>query len=154
MQTDEILCYFHIQMNRINPEVDIIKDLLKAVLVARPESTFVQSLLHQYEERGGLSKKQLQGLYDKALKIETIPANKLATLEAMILKKPTRYKSILPPPEPLYKKNEEVARLLNAILTKYPQHKRVLFLKSKYDNNEVLSATEITELQKFSKLLP
>jgi hypothetical protein len=140
-------------MNRINPEVDIIKDVLKAVLAARPDSTFIQSLLYQYEERGGLSKKQLQGLYDKALKIETIPVNKLATLEAMILKKPTRYKSALPATEPLYKKSEEAGQLLDAILGKYPQHKRVLFLKSKYDNNETLSATEMTELQKFSKLL-
>jgi hypothetical protein len=140
-------------MNRIKPEVDVIKDLLKAVLAAKPESTFIQSLLYQYEERGGLSKKQLQGLYDKALKIEAIPVNKLATLEAMILKKPTRYKSTLPPPEPLYKKDEEVAQVLGAILAKYPQHKRVLFLKSKYDNNEILSAAEITELQKFNKML-
>jgi hypothetical protein len=140
-------------MNRIKPEVDVIKDLLKAVLAARPDSTFIQSLLHQYEERGGLSKKQLQGLYDKALKIEAIPVNKLATLEAVILKKPTRYKSTLPASEPLYKKNEEAGQLLEAILAKYPQHKRVLFLKSKYDNNETLAATEITELQKFSKLL-
>ena len=140
-------------MNRIKPEVDVIKDLLKAVLAAKPESTFIQSLLYQYEERGGLSKKQLQGLYDKALKIETIPVNKLATLEAMILKKPTRYKSALPPPEPLYKKDEEVAQMLGAILAKYPHHKRVLFLKSKYDSNEILSAAEITELQKFNKML-
>jgi len=153
LPVDEILCYFDIQMNRINPEVDVIKDLLQAVLAERPESTFIQSLLHQYEERGGLSKKQLQGLYDKSLKIKTIPPNKLATLEAMILKKPTRYKSTLPPTEPLYKKNEEVGQMLIAVLAKYPQHKRVLFLKSKYDNNEILSATEITELQKFNKLL-
>ena len=38
------------------------------------------------------------------------------------------------------------AQMLEAILAKYPQHKRVLFLKSKYDNNETLSATEMSEL--------
>lgn len=140
-------------MNRIRPDVDVINDLLKAVLQAQPESTFIQSLLFQYQERGGLSKKQLQGLYDKAAKIKTIPAGKLATLEAMILKRPTRYKSALPPPEPLYTKDKETGQMLEAILAKYPQHKRVLFLKSKYDNNEVLSAAEMTELQRFSKLL-
>jgi hypothetical protein len=140
-------------MNRIKPEVDVIKDVLKAVLAARPDSGFIQSLLHQYEERGGLSKKQLQGLYDKALKIETVPPNKLATLEAVILKKPTKYKSALPRAEPLFKKNEEAGEMLEAILAKFPGHKRVLFLKSKYDSNEVLSATELAELQKFSKLL-
>jgi hypothetical protein len=140
-------------MNRIRPDVDIIKDLLEAVLEAQPESSFTRSLLNQYLERGGLSKKQLEGLYNKAAKIKTIPVNKLATLEAVILKKPTRYKSTLPPPEPLYKKDEAAGQMLHAILTKYPQHKRAIFLKSKYDNNEVLSATEIAELQKFYKLV-
>ncbi len=46
-----------------------------------------------------LSKKQLEGLYQKALKVESIPDGKLATLEAVIMKKPTRYKSAPPPPK-------------------------------------------------------
>lgn len=133
--------------------MDIVLDLLQAVLEAQPASSFVQSLIHQYQERGGLSKKQLQGLYNKAAKIETIPPAKLATLEAILLKKPNRYKSALPLPEPLYKKDETAGQILESILEKYPLHKRVLFFKSKYDNNEVLTATEMTELQKFSKLL-
>jgi len=140
-------------MNRLKPDVDVILDLLKAVLAAQPLSSFVQSLLHQYQERGGLSKKQLQGLYDKAAKIGTIPPNKLATLEAILLKRPNRYKSSLPATEPLYIKDEEAGQLLETILAKYPQHKRVLFLKSKYDNNEVLPGMEIDELKKFNKLL-
>lgn len=140
-------------MQRIRPDVDIVLDLLKAVLEAQPMSSFVQSLLHQYQERGGLSKKQLLGLYSKAVKIKTIPAGKLATLEAILLKKPNRYKSELPATEPLYKKDVVTGQLLETILEKYPQHKRVLFFKSKYDNNEVLTTIEMTELQKFSKLL-
>ncbi len=140
-------------MNRLKPDVDVVLDILQAVLLAQPESSFVQSLLHQYQERGGLSKKQLQGLYSKSQKIKSIPSGKLATLEAIILKRPTRDESPLPSTEPLYKKDEETGRMMAAILSNYPQHKRVLFLKSKYDNNEVLSASEITELQKFSKLL-
>jgi hypothetical protein len=32
---------------------------------------------------------------------------------------------------------------------KYPQHKRVLFLKTKYDNNEVLTPADITDLKRF-----
>ena len=43
--------------------------------------------------------------------------------------------------------------LIEAILTRYPQHKRVLFLKAKYENNEVLSSLEISELKKFSQLI-
>jgi hypothetical protein len=140
-------------MHRINPDVDIIKDLLEAVLAAQPMSSFIQSLLNQYQERGGLSKKQLEGLYDKAARIKTIPVNKLATLEAILLKKPTRYKSSLPVTEPLFTKDEATGQMIEGILKKYPQHKRVLFLKARYDNNEVLTPAEIAELQKFTKIL-
>lgn len=140
-------------MYRKKVDVDIINDVLNALLEAQPHSTFVQSLSHQYQERGGLSKKQLEGLYNKALKVKTIPANKLATLEAVILKRPTRYKSAPPAPKPLYEKDERLGQMMDAILAKYPQHKRVLFLKSKYDNNESLSPAEVLELERFSKLL-
>lgn len=141
-------------MRRIKPDVDVVLDILKAVAEARPDSAFVQSLLYQYQERGGLSKKQLEGLHGKAQKISTIPANKLATLEAIILKKPTRHKSELPPIEPLYKKDETTGGLIRAVLEKYPGHKRVLFFRLKYENNEHFTAAELAELQKFAKLLP
>jgi hypothetical protein len=140
-------------MQRLRPDVDIVLDILKAALAAKPSSSFVQSLLYQYQERGGLSRKQLQGLYNIALKVEAIPPHKLATLEAIILKKPQKYKSALPPTEELYQKDEAAGELIQTILAKYPQHKRVLFLKSKYENNEVLSPADLAELQKFSKLL-
>ncbi|WP_276479467.1 hypothetical protein [Paraflavitalea pollutisoli] len=134
-------------------DVDVIKDVLDAMLVARPDSTFVKSLAFQYEERGGLSKKQLEGLYQKALKVEGIPENKLATLEAVIRKKPTKYKSAPPPPKPFYQKDERVGQMIDAILAKYPQHKRVLFFLNKYNNNETLAPGEVTELEKFHRLL-
>lgn len=140
-------------MYRKKPDVDVIKDLLELVLVAKPASAFVKSLLFQYEERGGLSKKQLEGLYSKAAKIDSIPANKLATLEAVILRRPNRYKSALPENTPLYVKDDTTGQIINAILEKYPQHKRVLFFKTKYDNNEPLQAAEKAELERFSKLL-
>ncbi|MFI5187612.1 MAG: hypothetical protein ACHQF0_12855 [Chitinophagales bacterium] len=140
-------------MYRKNPDVDIISNVLKAAIAAYPGSTFVQSLSFQYQERGGLSKKQLEGLYKKAEKIKTIPPNWLATLEAEILKRPTRYKSAPPPNKPLYEKDEHVGQMISSILEKYPQHKRVIFLKSKYDTNEPLLPAEGTELEKFYKLL-
>lgn len=142
-----------ITMYRKKPDVDIINDLLKLAGAAYPDSVFIQSLHHQYQERGGLSKKQLEGLYKKASKVNSIPANKLATLEAVILSRPNRYKSALPVTTPLYTKDTRAGELITAILEKYPQHKRVLFLKIKYDNNEVLSAAEISELERFYKLL-
>jgi hypothetical protein len=135
------------------PDVDVIKDILIAAKAAYPDSTFIQSLLHQYEERGGLSKKQLQGLLQKASKVKEIPAGKLATLEAEILKRPNRYKSTPPPNQPLYIKDETAGKMIDAILAKYPQHKRVLFFKTKYDNNEVLTSADIAELERFHKLL-
>jgi hypothetical protein len=140
-------------IQRKKPDVDIINDILEAAINAYPTSSFVRSLHQQYHERGGLSKKQLEGLYHKAAKITSLPPNKLATLEAEILKRPNRYKSTLPPTAPLYTKDQEVGEIITLILDKYPQHKRVLFLKVKYDNNEVLSATELTELKKFQAVL-
>jgi hypothetical protein len=140
-------------MHRKKPDVDVINDVLKETLVAYPASVFIQSLLRQYAERGSLSKKQLEGLYHKASKVKTIATGKLATLEAVILKKHTKYKSALPPITPLYTKDTTAGQLIEDILEKYPQHKRVLFFKAKYDNNEVLSAAELSELQRFHKLL-
>ena len=140
-------------MYRKKPDVDIISDVLKASREAYPNSSFLQSLSVQYEERGGLSKKQLEGLYKKAERIRTIPPNWLATLEAEILKRPTRFKSTAPPPKPLYEKDEKTRGIIDAILKKYPLHKRVLFFQSKYQNNQSLSATELAELEKFQKLL-
>lgn len=140
-------------MYKEKPEFDIILHILDAAREYRPDSVFIQSLLQQYLERGSLSKKQLQGLHSKASKINEIPASKLATLEATIIKMPTRFKSELPETKPLYTKDETAGPIIEAILAKYPQHKRVLFFKSKFDNNEVLSATEMTELKKFGKLL-
>ncbi len=140
-------------MIRKKIDVDIVKDILEALLEAQPHSTFVASLYQQYQERGGLSKKQLEGLYNKSQKVSSIPANKLATLEAVILKRPTRYKSPPPAPKPMYEKDERMGQMMEAILAKYPQHKRVLFLKSKYDNNETLTPAEVLEVERFTKVL-
>ena len=133
--------------------VDVVSDILSAALKAYPDSEFVQSLSHQYLVRGSLSKRQLEGLFKKAQRIKDLQANKLATLEAIILKRPKKYKSDLPPAEPLYKKDEQAGALIEDILLKYPQHKRVLFLQTKYQQNQPLSATEMSELEKFHKLL-
>jgi hypothetical protein len=134
-------------------DLDVISDILTATLAAYPDSEFVQSISHQYLVLGGLSKKQMQGLYKKAERVSSIPPGKLATLEAEILKRPNRYKSVKPPNEPLYIKDERIGGLLDDILAKYPQHKRVVFFKGKFDNNETLSQSEITELERFHKLL-
>jgi hypothetical protein len=140
-------------MHRIKPDVDIVMDVLNTVLAVRPDAVFVQSLLQQYRERGGLSKKQLQGLYDKARKTGAVPDGKLATLEAIILKKHTKHRSELPANAPLFQKDENTEKLLTEILAGYPQHKGVLFLKAKFDKDIPFSTAEMAELQKFHKLL-
>jgi hypothetical protein len=140
-------------MQRKSGQVDIINDVLEACIAVYPANGFLKSLLAQYEERGGLSKKQLEGLYQKASKVSSIPSAKLATLEAEILKRPNRYKSEPPPIKPVYEKDKEAGELIKRILDKYPQHKRVLFLQSKYENNEVISPAEVSELKRFAALL-
>ncbi len=135
-------------------DIDIVDKILDACYQSAQFPLFVMSLMHQYEERGSLSKKQLQGLYYKAEKVPGIPANWLATLQAKIAKMPNRFKSEAPTEaKPLYEKDEHAGNLIKNILVKYPQHKRVLFLQSKYNRNEVLSAADIAELERFAKLL-
>jgi len=140
-------------MQRKKVDVDVIKDVLLLVQAARPDDAFVKSILFQYEERGGLSKKQLEGLLGKASRIEHIPAGKLATLEAIILKKPTKERSAASAPTAFFVKDETVGTMISNILAKYPQHKQVLFLKAKYENNETLTSPEISELKRFEKML-
>ena len=120
---------------------------------AHPDSVFVNSLYQQYCNKGGLSKKQLEGLYDKACKTAGIAQNKLATLEAIILKKPTRERAAATINIATPVKDKATGQMLTDILAKYPQHKRVLFLRSKYDNNEAISLAETEEIKKFSKML-
>ena len=141
-------------MYKPKPGIDIIAKILDALYAHNPDALFVMSLMHQYEERGSLSKKQLEGLLSKAQKATDIPQNWLGTLEAIILKMPTRYKSTETiTPSPIYQKDENAGILISGILSKYPQHKRVLFLKTKYDNNEPFNTEELAELKKFHKVL-
>jgi hypothetical protein len=141
-------------MQKQKSKIDIVNEVLEECILAYPVSSFIISLYKQYLERGSLSKKQLQGLYGKASAIEHLPPGKLAGLEALIKKMPTRYKSEKPAVKPLYEKDESISQMINEILAKFPQHKRVLFLKAKYDNNEPLSTSDITDLKKIRQMIP
>ncbi len=140
-------------MQKKSGHVDIVNDILVASIAAYPDSAFLKSLLNQYEERGSLSKKQLQGLFQKASRIATLSPSKLATLEAEILKRPNRYRSEPPPPKPVYEKDKETGELIDKILAKYPEHKRVLYFRARNENNEVFSAAELSELKRFGAIL-
>ena len=141
------------RQNRKNKELDIIDKILYACYKANPDALFIMSLMHQYEDRGSLSKKQLQGLHAKASKVKDMPSNWLATLEATILKMPDRFKSEAPAPAPIFVKDNHTTELIAAILAKYPQHKRVLYFKLKDDKNEMLTSAEVAELERFYKVL-
>lgn len=140
-------------MYQKKPPLDIINMVLEDCIMAYPVSSFIISLYKQYRERGSLSKKQLQGLYSKAAKIKDLPPGKLAGIEVIIKRMPTRDKPEPPAPKPLVEIDESIGEAIDAILAKYPQHKRVLFLKSKFENNEVLSLVEIADIQRLKKLL-
>jgi hypothetical protein len=141
-------------MENKRPGIDIINEVLEACILAYPVSSFVISLYKQYISRGWLTKKQLEGLHAKAKVIESITPGKLAALEALINKMPTRFKSEKPSVvTPLYEKDKETGQMIESILSRYPQHKRVLYLQSKYQNNEPLTTEELNDLKRFGKLL-
>jgi hypothetical protein len=134
--------------------IDIVNEVLEACILAYPVSSFIISLYKQYISRGWLTKGQLQGLYSKAQGINELSPGKLAALEALINKMPNRTKSEAPKEAtPLYQKDEGTGQLIEAILAKYPQHKRVLFLQAKFKNNEPLNSVELADLKRFSQLL-
>ena len=133
--------------------LDIINMVLEDCIIAYPVSSFIISLYKQYRERGSLSKKQLQGLYSKAAKIKDLPPGRLAGIEVIIKRMPTRDKSEQLIADPILVEEENTGELIDAVLTKYPQHKRVLFLKAKLENNEALTAVEIEDIKRLKKLL-
>lgn len=140
-------------MIKKKPGIDIIDKILDACYKYNPDALFIMSLMHQYEERGSLSKKQMEGLYLKAAKVPDLPPNWLATLEAEILKRPTRDKTPAASIKPMDEKDLITEHRIKEILYKFPQHKRVVFLESKIKNNQILSPEEKKEVEKFHKLL-
>ena len=68
-------------------------------------------------------------------------------------KQTTRNKSSLPELKKEEEKDEASEKMIDEILVKYPQHKRVLFLQTMFNRNRMLSSTEKEELKKFYKLL-
>jgi hypothetical protein len=138
-------------------EIDIIGDILRKLKESHPGSGFIQSLHQQYSEKGSLSRKQLEGLAHKASKSD-IPPAKLATLQAIILRKHSKHRSDLPVHAetilPLHDVEQQhlLQQKITQILDKYPAHKRVLYFNNR-KAKEGLSAAEISELEKFYKIL-
>ncbi len=140
-------------MHRINPDIDIVADVIEAVLIAKPGDAFCKSIRIQYMERGGLSKKQLEGLQGKAVRIPGIPPGKLATLEAIIKKKHVTHRSEITVVQQEKKTDVEAGNMIDEILNTFPQHKRVVLFKTFFDKDQVLGTAEKEELKKFYKIL-
>ena len=144
-------------MMQKNQKIDVIEKLLTLCYEHNKDALFIMSLMHQYEERGSLSKKQLEGLLLKAQKIKEIPAHQIAAVEAIVLKMPTRDKTPINKTaasiDPI--KDSITAALIKAdqILSHYPAHKQVQLFHSKLTNGHPLSAQEQSELDKFGRLL-
>ncbi len=140
-----------------NKKIDVIDKLLSLCYAHNKDALFIMSLMHQYEERGSLSKKQLEGLLLKAQKIKEIPAQQIAAVEAIVLKMPTRDKTPVQKTTPVI--NEAQAQKSTAlaqadqILALYPAHKQVLLLKSKLTSHQLLTPQEQADLTKFVKML-
>lgn len=133
---------------------DVIDKILTACYEHNKDALFIMSLMHQYEDRGFLTKGQLEGLFKNASSIKDMPQAWLATLEATIAKLPTRDKTpIQNKVSTVTTKDIVIEQKINAILQKYPQHKAVLVLQFKFQKQQELSITEKKEVEKFYQLL-
>ena len=135
-------------------KVDVIDKVLEACYQYNKDALFVMSLMHKYEERGSLSKKQLEGLVAKARKVPDMPVGWLAAVEAIILKMPTRDKT----PVDLNKQvatdpYEKWIDQCKEILQRYPGHKRVVYFDALLQQRKPFSSVEQQELEKFYRLL-
>ncbi len=133
--------------------IDFVEKILTACYNSNKDDLFVMSLMHQYEDRGFLTKGQLQGLFYKAEKVADLPTGLLATLQATLSKLPTREKKNAPIVINEVKKDEETENKLNEILAKYPQHKAVLGLQNNFNKYDKLTSIEKLELDRIYKLL-
>lgn len=139
--------------SRIDPDIDIVSQVLIAVLKVKPDDAFCQSLQQQYAERGGLSRKQLEGLMGKASRIQGISPGRLATLEAIIKKKHVTHRSEVTIKPVVDETDAETGERIGTILEKYPQHKAVRLLKIKYEKERRLPQADKDALVKFFRLL-
>jgi hypothetical protein len=140
-----------------NKKIDVIDKLLSLCYAYNKDALFIMSLMHQYEERGSLSKKQLEGLLLKAQKIKEIPAHQIAAVEAIVLKMPNRDKTPVQKTTPAISEAEAQIAAARAqteqVLALYPSHKQVLLLRSKLMSHQSLTPQEQADLTKFVKIL-
>ena len=140
-------------MEKKKDSIDFVEKILTTCYNNNKNDLFVMSLMNQYEDRGFLTKGQLQGLFYKAEKVEDLQPGLLATLQATLSKLPTKIKSEKPEIITEVKRDVETENKLKNILDKFPQHKAIIGLQNNFNKFDKLSSTEKMELDRFYKLL-
>lgn len=140
-------------MEKKKDSIDFVEKILTVCYNNNKNDLFVMSLMNQYEDRGFLTKGQLQGLFYKAEKVDDLQPGLLATLEATLSKLPTKTKSEKPEIITEVKRDVETESKLKTILDKFPQHKAIIGLQNNFNKFDKLSSAEKLELDRFYKLL-
>ena len=122
-------------------EQDIVLKTLDLLHQLQPAQEFIASLRYQYLERGSLSRKQLQGLLQKALRHHEVPPNWSATIEAIIKKMPVREKAPASLQTPLYQTDADALHMVKFDLEKFTGHKQAQFLLKKIELHEQLTTS-------------
>ncbi|KIC92968.1 hypothetical protein [Flavihumibacter solisilvae] len=135
------------------PSIDIINTVLEDCIIAYPVSSFIISLYKHYLKWGTLSKKQLIGLHAKASQIEGIAPGKLAAIETIIKRMPDKVKPVEITRSPVVTKDSSIGETLERLLAAYPNHKRGLFLQSKFQLNESFSPEEMADIKRLKQML-
>ena len=140
-------------MEKKKDSIDFVEKILTICYNNNKNDLFGMSLMNQYEDRGFLTKGQLQGLFYKAEKVEDLQPGLLATLQATLSKLPTKIKSEKPEIITEVKRDVETENKLKNILDKFPQHKAIIGLQNNFNKFDKLTSAEKLELDRFYKLL-
>jgi len=122
-------------------------------LPPRADNSFTRNMFEFYKTRGGLSKKQLEALLRIINGIHATPPFSTATLEAIIKKKASKSKSVLPAATPMYKEDTETKEKLAYILSVAPAHKGALLYMNKLSLHQLLTQADKDAINKFHQLI-
>jgi hypothetical protein len=142
-------------MQKTKNGVDVIDKVLNACYEKYSDSLFIMGMMHNYEERGWLTRKQLVGLHEKASKIKDLSPGWLAAIEVMIKRLPVKDKTPavnLDANKVEHNQSDYLAKA-NEILEKYPQHKAIISFKAIIEMNKPLTSAQQSQLNKLHKLL-
>jgi len=89
----------------------------------------------------------------KASQIEGIAPGKLAAIETIIKRMPDKVRPVEITRSPVVTKDSSIGETLERLLAAYPNHKRGLFLHSKFQLNESFSPEEMADIKRLKQML-